>query len=70
VCAFFCYVVYNALGDIVTLCIYEYYQSRTILLSDKHNYIDLVFWLLFLRLLLVSSVRISHHQVSYWFTKN
>jgi hypothetical protein len=66
---FFCYFMYNVLGDIVTLCIYC--QSRTILLSDKHNYIDFVFFFLFLysTLLLVSSVHISHHQVRHWFTK-
>ena len=43
---FFCYIMYNVLGDIIPLCISQ--QSKAILISDKHYYIDLAY-LIFIR---------------------
>jgi len=45
-----------------------FYQVLFYLLSDKHNYIDLVH-LVYLTLLHVSVVHIRHHQVRCWYTK-
>jgi hypothetical protein len=64
---FFFLICQTLLGDIVALCIYQlniYY-----LLSDKHNFIDLVY-LAYLTLLRVSAVRISNHQVWHEYTKS
>ena len=38
-------------------------------LSDKHNYIDLVYLVFYSILLHVSAILISHHQEGQWFTE-
>jgi len=57
------------LGDIGPLCV-SYQSSVTFLLSVKHNYIDLMYLVLYSILLLhVSAVHICHHQVGQWYTQ-